>query len=195
MSSLPLLGAVWAQSLNAVIGRGGNMPWYAPEDLAHFKEVTQGCPVIMGRKTWDSFPPQFRPLPGRENFVVSSRVDSPTPADGALWVPSFDLALSLAVEGAEKIWLIGGSTLFDAVIERQDIEGVKDGALTLVERTVFDAVVEGDTTAPDLDPSWELQSRTPYTQSARGWTLPHEDGEKKELSYRFETWTRQLSTD
>lgn len=190
MSDLPVLGAVWAQSLNAVIGRDGGMPWYAPEDLAHFKEVTLGSPVIMGRKTWESFPEQYRPLPDRENFVVTSRVDRPVAADGALWVPSFDVALRLACEGAEKVWLIGGSSLFSAVIDRHDLDGVQGSAITVVERTVFEGVVEGDSNAPDLDVQWLLGSATAYKTSDRGWILPHSDGEKKPLSFRFERWTR-----
>lgn len=72
--SLPELAAIWAQARNGVIGRNGDMPWYAPEDLAHFKAATLGAPVIMGRVTWDSFPPRFRPLPGRLNLVITRSV-------------------------------------------------------------------------------------------------------------------------
>jgi len=65
------IGLIWAQARGGVIGRGGVMPWHLPEDLAHFKRVTLNHPVIMGRKTWDSIPPRFRPLPGRRNIVVT----------------------------------------------------------------------------------------------------------------------------
>ena len=65
------LGAIWAQTDAGIIGRHGDMPWRATEDLAHFKAVTLGAPVIMGRRTWESFPPRFRPLPGRTNIVIS----------------------------------------------------------------------------------------------------------------------------
>ena len=188
MSELPVLGAAWAQSLNAVIGRDGGMPWYAPEDLAHFKEITVKCPVIMGRKTWESFPEKYRPLPDRENIIVSSRVQHPTPGSGALWVPSFDQALEIAATSAKRIWLIGGAALFDDVLNREKIAGVAGNALTLVERTVFDAVIEGDTVAPDLRPNWHLESASDYRQSQRGWIQPHPGGEKKEFSFRFETW-------
>jgi len=68
-----MLGAIWAQSLDGIIGDGEQMPWHVPEDLKHFKDVTMGAPVIMGRKTWESLNPKFRPLPGRENYVLSSR--------------------------------------------------------------------------------------------------------------------------
>ena len=58
------LGLIWAQARGGVIGRGGVLPWHLPEDLAHFKRTTLGAPVLMGRKTWDSLPPRFWPLPG-----------------------------------------------------------------------------------------------------------------------------------
>ena len=69
------IGMIFARARNGVIGKGGVMPWHLPEDLAHFKRVTLGCPVIMGRKTWDSLPPRFRPLPGRINIVVTRQGD------------------------------------------------------------------------------------------------------------------------
>ncbi|WP_442961618.1 dihydrofolate reductase [Pseudoclavibacter sp. 13-3] len=67
----PLIGLIWAQDRHGVIGAEGGMPWHVPEDLAHFKAVTMGAPVIMGRRTWDSLDPRFRPLPGRRNIVVT----------------------------------------------------------------------------------------------------------------------------
>ena len=66
-----MLGAIWAQCLDGVIGDGAGMPWHLPEDLKHFKAVTMGHPIIMGRRTWEALPK--RPLPGRPNHVVSSR--------------------------------------------------------------------------------------------------------------------------
>src|SRR5690606_3303315 len=64
-------GLIWAEAHGGVIGAGGGMPWHVPEDLAHFKETTLGTAVVMGRKTWDSLPERFRPLPGRENIVIT----------------------------------------------------------------------------------------------------------------------------
>ena len=69
------LGLILARARNGAIGKDGVMPWHLPEDLAHFKKVTMGCPVIMGRKTWDSLPPRFRPLPGRANIVITRQGD------------------------------------------------------------------------------------------------------------------------
>ncbi|WP_425280681.1 dihydrofolate reductase [Leucobacter insecticola] len=80
------LGMIWAQSRNGAIGRDGDMSWHLPEDLAHFKRVTLGAPVIMGRRTWESLPERFRPLPGRANIVVSR--DPAYRADGATVVSS-----------------------------------------------------------------------------------------------------------
>jgi len=68
------IGLVWAQAANGVIGRDGTLPWRLPEDLAHFKALTTGATVVMGRTTWESLPPSFRPLPGRRNVVLSRSV-------------------------------------------------------------------------------------------------------------------------
>ena len=76
-----MIGLIWAQAANGVIGRGGALPWHLPEDLAHFRDTTRGSTVVMGRRTWDSLPDRFRPLPGRRN-VVLTRHDTWT-ADGA----------------------------------------------------------------------------------------------------------------
>jgi dihydrofolate reductase len=70
-SGRPRIGLIWAQARGGVIGKDGTMPWHLPEDLAHFKRTTLSHPVIMGRKTWESLPPRFRPLPGRANLVVT----------------------------------------------------------------------------------------------------------------------------
>ena len=72
---------IYARAANGVIGKDNTMPWHLPEDMAHFKELTRGCAVIMGRKTWDSLPPRFRPLPGRTNIVITRQGDwQPEPA-------------------------------------------------------------------------------------------------------------------
>lgn len=76
------LHLILARAANGVIGNNNALPWHLPEDLAHFKRLTSGCPVIMGRKTWDSLPARFRPLPGRRNIVVTRQPD--WQADGAI---------------------------------------------------------------------------------------------------------------
>ena len=88
------LHLIYARAANGVIGKDNTMPWHLPEDMAHFKQLTQGCAVIMGRKTWDSLPPRFRPLPGRTNIVVTRQSD--WQAEGALRADSLEGALALA---------------------------------------------------------------------------------------------------
>jgi dihydrofolate reductase len=87
------LHLIFARSRNGVIGRDGDLPWHLPEDLAHFKRMTLGCPVIMGRKTWDSLPVKFRPLPGRANVVVTRQPDWQDA--GALRADSLEGAMAL----------------------------------------------------------------------------------------------------
>ena len=64
------LHLIYARAANGVIGQNNALPWHLPEDMARFKQLTQGCPVVMGRKTWDSLPPRFRPLPGRTKNLL-----------------------------------------------------------------------------------------------------------------------------
>ena len=66
------VGLVWAQARNGVIGADGGLPWHLPEDLALFRRLTMGSTVVMGRRTWESLPDRFRPLPGRTNVVLTS---------------------------------------------------------------------------------------------------------------------------
>lgn len=89
------------------------MPWHIPEDLAHFKRLTVGHPVIMGRKTYESI---GRPLPGRTNIVLSRSMEKDT--DGIVLVRSLEAALSKAAlsKGAEEIFVIGGEAVFEATL-------------------------------------------------------------------------------
>src|SRR4051794_21120002 len=105
---------VWAQSANGIIGAGGEMPWHVPEDLAHFKHVTAGRPVIMGRRTWDSLPERFRPLVGRRNIVVTRQQQFA--AEGVEVAHSVEDALALAADDDGIVWVIGGAEIFAAVI-------------------------------------------------------------------------------
>jgi dihydrofolate reductase len=144
----PSVGLVWAEAEGGVIGRDGGMPWHVPEDLAHFKRVTLGAPVIMGRKTWDSLDPRFRPLPGRRNIVVTRQPD--WRADGAEVAASAESALALAAD-AEQVWVIGGAELFRAVI------GIAD-RLEVTELRHADGAfrpAEGDVLAPAIPAGFE----------------------------------------
>ncbi|MGW0894524.1 dihydrofolate reductase [Saccharopolyspora sp. NPDC002578] len=128
-----MIGLIWAQSANGVIGRDGTMPWHLPEDLKHFRSVTSGATVLMGRRTWESLPPRFRPLPGRRNLVLSR-----TPQDGAETFPDLREALD-AADG--DVWIIGGAAVYAA-------------ALPFADRVVVTEIrelFEGDTLAPEID--------------------------------------------
>lgn len=111
---LVLIAAV---ARNGAIGRGGTMPWRLPADLAHFKRSTGSAPVIMGRRTWDSLPTAFRPLPGRRNIVVTRKAEWSAP--GAERAPSLDAALAMA-GAAQRVFVIGGGELYAQALARAD---------------------------------------------------------------------------
>ncbi|MGO1181782.1 MAG: dihydrofolate reductase [Micrococcaceae bacterium] len=177
------VGMIWAQGLNGVIGLDGAMPWHLPEDLRHFRELTVHHPVVMGRRTWESFPQQFRPLPDRTNVVVSRTLTmddeiADQQAPGAVVVPDFQSGLNAAMEsdGLDRIWVIGGSSIYEQALD----------VATVVERTVINLEPEGDTSAPELDESWQRTSLDP----AEGWSVSSTG-----LEYRFERWERVESND
>lgn len=139
------IGLIWAEAEGGVIGRDGGMPWHVPEDLAHFKAITSGSPVVMGRGTWDSLDPRWRPLPGRRNIVITRRPD--WSAAGAERAGSVGDALALAASGGpEWIWVIGGGEIFAATIGQAD-------RLEVTELRHPDGFhpEPGDVTAPAID--------------------------------------------
>jgi dihydrofolate reductase len=111
------LALIAAIARDGAIGRNGTMPWHLPEDLAHFRQVTMGCPVLMGRRTWDSLPPRFRPLPGRRNIVVTRNEN--WRAEGAEMAPSFEAALAL-LSGSPTAFVIGGAQLYEQALPHAD---------------------------------------------------------------------------
>ncbi len=138
-----MLNLIVAVAKGNVIGLGGKMPWHLPAELAYFKQVTMGHPIIMGRKTFDSI---GRPLPGRCNIVVTANPE--WRHDGVEVHASIESAIA-AVSGQEA-FVIGGATLYQA-------------ALPLAQRvylTAIDATLNGDTYFPDLSPeAWLEVSR------------------------------------
>ncbi len=146
------LGMIYARARNGVIGDQGQLPWHLPEDLAHFKATTQGCPVIMGRKTWDSLPPRFRPLPGRRNIVVTRQ--SAWQAEGAEHAGSLEEALALC-EAAPLAWVIGGAELYAQAAPLAQV----------AEVTLINADYPGDAFAPTLGPGWTESARSSYTSA------------------------------
>lgn len=161
MSDRPLIGLVWAQA-EGVIGRDGGMPWHVPEDLAHFREVTMGSPVLMGRATWDSLDPRYKPLPGRRNIVVTRQ--SGWRADGAEPAGSLESALELARAGEpEWIWVIGGGEVFAQAIRQADRLEVTE----LTHPGGF-SPVHGDVRSPAIDPVEFAAAAGPESTSRTG---------------------------
>jgi dihydrofolate reductase len=114
-----IVALVAAMARNGVIGRANQIPWRLPEDLRHFRAVTLGAPVLMGRQTWDSLPPRFRPLPGRRNLVLTRQSD--WHADGAEVVHSMAHALQdLDTAGAMRVSVIGGAAVYALALPRAD---------------------------------------------------------------------------
>lgn len=150
---------IYAHALNGVIGFEGDMPWgrSLPEDLAHFKTLTLGQAVIMGRKTWESLPPSFRPLPGRRNIVLSR--NPATPAPGAEVFTGLEQALlALREEGTDCVWVIGGAQIY-----RQALALASD-----IMATEIDAAYAGDAYAPSLDPQEWTKSEGEWQHSQSG---------------------------
>ena len=152
MTQLSLIAAV---ANHGVIGREldgvGTLPWHLPEDLKHFRAITTGKPVIMGRKTWESLPEKFRPLPGRLNIVISRSPSYLAP--GATVTDSVGRALK-ACGGAEEAFVIGGAELY-----RQAIGDATQLILTEIDLDVAD----GDAFFPPIDVDrWQEKSRSSH---------------------------------
>jgi dihydrofolate reductase len=121
MTEVVIIAAV---AKNRVIGKDNQLIWNIPEDMAHFKALTAGHTVIMGRKTWESLPPRFRPLPGRRNIVISRQADYSAP-DAEL-AESLEIALKMASTVAFA-FVIGGEQIYRqamAVADRLEITEV-----------------------------------------------------------------------
>ncbi|RKJ95199.1 dihydrofolate reductase [Alicycliphilus denitrificans] len=147
------LSLIYARAANGVIGKDGAMPWHLPEDLAHFKQLTQGHPVIMGRKTWDSLPARFRPLPGRANIVVTRQAD--WNEIGAQRASSLREALSMAEQTDSEAWIIGGAQIYAQALP----------LASRVEVTEIGRDFDGDAHAPQLGPEWQEVARSRHVGS------------------------------
>ncbi len=170
----PSINIIFARAANGVIGANNTIPWHIPEDMAHFKQQTAGAPVIMGRKTWDSLPPRFRPLPGRQNIVVTRQAD--WQAEGALRASSLQEALSLCESTSSKpeaVWVIGGAQIYAE-------------AEPLAQRAVVTELArdyEGDAYAPELDAAVRRETQRESHVSA-----------KEGLGFSFVTYERVAPT-
>lgn len=162
-----MISMIAAMAHDRVIGMDNQMPWHLPADLAHFKRVTLGKPVLMGRKTFESI---GRPLPGRRNLVISRNPGYS--ADGVEMVDSVEAALArLQAEGVEELMVIGGGYLYEQLLPRAD----------RLYLTRIDLAVAGDTRFPPF----------PEDEWVRLESESHEPDERNPHPYRFETWQRR----
>ncbi|MEN3786548.1 type 3 dihydrofolate reductase [Aeromonas veronii] len=161
------ISMIAAMAHDRVIGKDNQMPWHLPADLAHFKRVTLGKPVLMGRKTFESI---GRPLPGRRNLVISRNPDYQ--AEGIEVVGSVEAALALlAGSSVEELMVIGGGHLYAEMLPSADC----------LYLTRIDLAVEGDTRFPAFDDG----------QWQRVDCESHPTDEKNPHPYSFETWQRR----
>jgi dihydrofolate reductase len=150
----PEIVLIAAVARNGVIGRGNELVFKHAEDQRHFRQATMGCPVIMGRKTWDSLPARFRPLPGRRNVVLSR--DPHWQAEGTEAARNLDQALAL-VAGAPRVFVLGGAEIYALAMPRAH-------QLVLTE---IDAELDGDVHFPAWDrASFEEISRSAPVESS-----------------------------
>ncbi|TFD54077.1 dihydrofolate reductase [Cryobacterium frigoriphilum] len=161
---MPEVAMIWAQARGGVIGSQNTIPWRLPEDQLRFKELTAGGTVVMGRRTWDSLPERFRPLPKRQNIVVTRSASwSGVGADVA-----DSPAEALVLATTSVVWIIGGGEVYARFLP----------LATRLEVTELDLQVAGDTVAPLIDESWRIAQ-------ASEWILSRTD-----IRYRFVTYER-----
>jgi dihydrofolate reductase len=161
-----IISLIAAMDRNRLIGNNNQLPWHLPADFAHFKAVTMGKPIVMGRKTWESI---GRPLPGRTNIVLSRNPD--IQFEGAVCVSSFDEAVA-AVPEAEEIMVIGGSSIYEMLLPK----------VSRMYLTYVDAEFEGDAWFPDYDENqWRVKE-----------SRVHPADEKNLYSCRFVTLEKIL---
>jgi dihydrofolate reductase len=140
-----MISLVVARAANGVIGRDGDLPWRLPSDMRHFRELTAGHTVLMGRKTFESLPPKYRPLPQRRNLVLSSSAKQEL--SGAEVFPDLSSALE-ACEG--ECFVIGGGAVYAEILPIAD----------RVYATEIEQQIEGDAFFPELAPSeWRCTQR------------------------------------
>ncbi len=166
-SEIILIAAV---AKNRVIGRDNQLLWHIPADMAHFKQLTAGHTVIMGRKTWESLPPRFRPLPGRHNIVISRQIAYQ--AEGAEVANSLEMALNMA-STAKMAFIIGGEQIYSQTLPLAH----------RLEITEVSLSPEGDAWFPEIPrQDWQEIARTNGTSDAN-------------TSYSFVTWIRKATSN
>ena len=158
---------------NGVIGNGPDIPWSIKEEFRHFAKLTAGSPCIMGDVTYESLPPGSRPLPGRENVVLT--LDPDYEPEGATVFRDFEDAMEyVAGLDAARAFICGGATIYRLAMDRAET----------LELTRLDQDYEGDSTFPDVDPdAWRLD------QSERASGLDRKSGET--VTFEYQTWRRR----
>ena len=163
-----MIALIAALAKNRVIGDQNRLLWHLPEDMRYFRDTTRGNPVIMGRKTWDSIPERFRPLPGRRNIVITRQKN--WRAKGAETASSLQEALTMSPPTL-RTWVIGGAETY-----AQALPFASTAVITEIESTF-----SGDAYAPMLGPEWVEMDASPWQVSQSG------------LRYRFITRECQRS--
>ncbi|NOR43935.1 MAG: type 3 dihydrofolate reductase [Gammaproteobacteria bacterium] len=162
-----IISIIAAMDRNNLIGNNNQLPWHLPADFAHFKSVTMGKPIVMGRKTFESI---GKPLPGRTNIVLSRNAE--TQFEGVICVTAFEDALAV-VSDADEVMVIGGSSIYEMLLPQ----------INRMYFTFVDAAFEGDAWFPDYDEKeWvEIDSVT------------RQADDKNKYSCRFVTLERVIS--
>lgn len=160
-----LVSIIAAMDRNRLIGNKNQLPWHLPADLAHFKRVTMGKPVIMGRKTYESI---GRPLPGRTNIVLTRSADFH--AEGVLTATTLEQALEIAA-GEAEVMVIGGSSIYELVLPKAD----------RLYLTYIEHAYQGDAWFPEFDQQqWRVSASEQHTAD-----------EKNPCNYSFITYERK----
>jgi dihydrofolate reductase len=170
---MPEIVMIACAARNDVIGNGPDIPWSIREEFRHFTDLTMGSPCIMGDVTYESLPPRYRPLPGRENIVLT--LDPEYEPQGVILFRDFHQAMEY-VKGlpADRAFICGGATIYRLALEMADT----------LELPRLDRDYQGDATFPSVDPAqWRLEA----TEGASG--LDRNSGDLVEWEYQ--TWRRK----
>ena len=158
------LNLIWSQTPTGVLGPVGDLPWHLPEELARFRSLTAGCPVVLGRATWDALPDDLRPLPGQDTLVLTRDVGWSAP--GAIVV--HDVEQALALTAGRDTWVVGAGRVYAQLVDVAD----------RVEVTEVDLEVAGDRSAPAL---WASR----WSATAGAWRTSSTG-----VHYRFASYLR-----
>ncbi len=145
-----MITIVAAVACNGCIGKDGVLPWRIPDDMKRYRAITMGKVVVMGRKTWESIPERFRPLPGRTNVVVTRQDGYPLPAGVECYASLTD---ALTAHAGDDVVVNGGGAVYAEAMARADV----------LDLTHVHCDVDGDTFFPAIDPAvWKETTRADH---------------------------------